>query len=162
MLTLYRFTTQLKNILINLLIHGPSSSIVPSACNLASYQCLFCDFSYLQPIRLMLSVISWCYTVSDYSRFSQQCITSMLNELQWPTLYYRLLDCQNYSSSINAIPPLLCTLFQLTYQYACDHHSLHCNIISPSVRTNSYKHRNMQLMNGTTLQHNLTHYCASP
>ena len=78
---------------------------------------------------------------SDYSRFSS--VTSMLNKLQWPMLssrqkfarlsvFYKIIHCLS-------TPPLPCYFIPIT-RLTRHHHSLHYNIISPSVRTNSYKY----------------------
>ena len=78
---------------------------------------------------------------SDYNRFSS--VTFMLNELQWPTLsnhrkfarlstFYKII----HHLSMPPLPHYFLPINRLTRH----HHSLHYNIIPPSVRTNSYKY----------------------
>ena len=78
---------------------------------------------------------------SDYNKFSS--VTSMLNDLQWPTLSSRrkFARLSTFHKIIHHLlmPPLphyFLPVIRLT-RHRC---SFHYNIISPSVRINSYKY----------------------
>ena len=77
------------------------------------------------------------WVLSDYSRFDS--VTSMLNELQWPTLssHRKLARLSTFFKiihhlSISSLPYYFIPFNRLTRH----HHSLHYNIINPSVRIN--------------------------
>ena len=78
---------------------------------------------------------------SDYGRFNS--VTSMLNELQWPTLssHQKLARLSTFFKIIHHLSmPSLPHYFIPVNRSTRHHHSLHYNIINPSVRINSYKY----------------------
>ena len=91
----------------------------------------------------------------DYSRFNS--VTYVLNELQWPTLssHQKLVRLSTFFKIIHHLSmPSLHHYFIPINRLTRHHHSLHYNIMNPSVRTTSYKYSFFQerLMSGIIFQ----------